>query len=122
MGDVDRLPRSKENKNMKTITRTSGFPTQGRQRACDIINIGNNPDTLLGAARNTDTIEDAFNLLFDDQMLDPLVTETNDFIERKLQTLKSFKEHLFEISKYHYLGKTSPLEMRALIVFMYLRG
>ena len=122
MGDVDRLPRSKENKNMKIIAWTSGFPAQGRQRACDIIKIGNNPDTLLGAARNTDTIKDAFNLLLDDQMLDPLVRETNDFTDGKLQTLKSFKEHLFEISKYPYLGKTSPLEMRALIVFMYLRG
>ena len=85
----------KTNKNTKTVTWTSDFPTQGSQRACDIINIGDNLGTLLGAARNIDTIEDAFNLLFDDQMLDLLVIETNDFIERKLQTLQSFKEHLF---------------------------
>ena len=86
----------KKNKNTKTIAWTSDFPTQGRQRACDIINTGDNPGTILGAARNIDTIEDAFNLLFDDQMFDHLVKETNDFIERKLQTSKSFKEHLFE--------------------------
>ena len=77
------------NKNTKSITWTSDFPTKGRQRACDI-HIGDNPGTPLGAARNIDTIEDA-------------------------------KEHLFESSKYPYLGK-SPLEMRALIGFMYLRG
>ena len=75
----------------------------------------------MGAARNIDTIEDAFNLLFGDQMLDVLVREINDFIERKLQTLKSFKEHLFESSKYPYLGKNFS-EMRALIGFMYLHG
>ena len=74
----------KTNKNMKAITLTSDFLTQGRQRACDIINIGNNPGTLLGAARNIDTIKDVLNLSFDDQMLDLLVSETNDFIERKL--------------------------------------
>ena len=112
----------KRNKKTKTITWISDFVTQGRKKACDIINIGDSRGTLLGAARNIDTIEDAFNLLFDDQMLDVLVRETNDFIDRKLQTLKSFKEHLFESSKYRYLGKTSPLEMRALIGFMYLHG
>ena len=74
----------KTNKNTKAITLTSDFLTQGRQRACDIINIGNNPGTLLGAARNIDIIKDVLNLLFDDQMLDLLVSETNDFIERKL--------------------------------------
>ena len=78
------------------------------------MNIGDNPGTPLRA--------DAFNLLPDDQMLDLLVRETNYYIERKLETLKSFKEHLFESSKYPYLGKTSPLEMRTLIGFMYLRG
>ena len=83
----------KTNRNKKTITWTSDFSTEGKQRACDIINIGDNPGTLLGAARNIDTIEDALNLLFDDQTLDLLVRETNDFIERKPQTLKSFKEH-----------------------------
>ena len=83
----------KTNKNTRTATWTSHFPTQGSQRACDIINIGDNPGTVLGAARNIDHIEYAFNLLFDDQMLDLLVIETNDFIERKLETLKSFKEH-----------------------------
>ena len=51
----------KTNKDTKTITWTSDFPTQRRQRACDIINIGDNPGTLLGAARNIDPIEDAFN-------------------------------------------------------------
>ena len=111
----------KTNKNTKTVTWTSDFPTQGTQRDSDIINIEDNPGTLLGAARNTDTIDDAFNLLFDDQMLDLLVRKTNDFIERKLQILNSFKERLFESSKYPYLGKTSLLVMCALIDFMYIR-
>ena len=75
----------KTNKNTKAITWTSDFPTRGRQSACDIINIEDNPGTLLGAARNIDTIEDAFNLLFDDQMLDLLVRQTSDFIERKFK-------------------------------------
>ena len=78
----------KTNSNKKTITWTSDFPTEGRQRACDTINIGDNPGTLLGAARNIDTIKDALNLLYDDQTLDLLVREINDFIERKPQTLK----------------------------------
>ena len=108
----------KTNKNTKAISWTSDFPTQGRQRACDIINIGDNPGTLLGAARNIDTIENKLNFLFDDQMLDLLVSETNNFIERKLQTLKIFKEHLFETSKV----KTSPFEMHTRIGFIYVRG
>ena len=86
----------KTNKNTKIITWTSDFPTKGWHRACDIINIGEKPGTLLGAARNIDTIEDAFNLLLDDQMLDLLARETNDFVEKELQTLKNFKEHLFK--------------------------
>ena len=104
----------KTNKNTKTITWTSDFSTKGKQRACDIMNIGDNPGTPLRA--------DAFNLLLNDQVLDLLVRETNYYIEKKLETLKSFKEHLLESSKYPYLGKTSPLEMRTLIGFMYLRG
>ena len=82
----------KTNSNKKTIIWTSDFPTEGRQRACDTINIGDNPGTLLGAAwvqgGNIDTIKDALNLLYDDQTLDLLVRKTNDFIERKPQTLK----------------------------------
>ena len=84
---------------MKTIIWTSNFPTHGRHRAGDIINIRDNPGTLLGAARNIGTLEDAFNLLFDDQMLDLFVRETNYFVEKKFETLKTFKEHLFESSK-----------------------
>ena len=99
----------KTSKTTKTITWTGDFPTKGRQRAFDIINIGDNPVTLLGAARSIGIIEDAFNLSFDDQMLHLLVQGTNGFIERKLQTLKSCKEHLFESSKYPFLGKTSLL-------------
>ena len=37
----------KTNKNTKTVTWTSDFPTQVWQRACDNINIGDNPGTLL---------------------------------------------------------------------------
>ena len=39
--------RPKTNKNTKTITWTSDFPTQVWRRACDNINIGDNPVTLL---------------------------------------------------------------------------
>ena len=75
MGALTGYLAPKTNKNTKAITLTNDFLTQGRQRACDIINIGNNSGTLLGAARNIDTIKDAFNLLFDDQMLDLLVVK-----------------------------------------------
>ena len=104
----------KTNKNTKTITWTSDFLTQGRQRACDIINIGDNRDTLLGKVRNIDTIVDDFSLLFDNQILDFFVRETNDFIETKLQTLKNFKEHLFKSSQYLDLDNISALAMRTL--------
>ena len=68
----------------------------------------------MGKVRNIDTIVDDFSLLFDNQILDFFVGETNDFIETKLQTLKNFKEHLFKSSQYLDLDKISALAMRTL--------
>ena len=79
------------NKNTNTITWTIDFPTQTRRRACDIINIGDSTGTLLGAARNIDIIEDAFNLLCDEQMLDLLVRETNLLLRENCKLWKVLK-------------------------------
>ena len=112
----------RKDKNTKTITWTSNFPLQGRQRACDVLPFGEKCATLFGPANNIDSIEDSFNLLFDAQMFDLLLRETNACIQKKLDTLRATKEHLFQSSKYPYLAENSPLEMRALIGFMYFRG
>ena len=55
-------------------------------------------------------------------MIELAVKETNNFINKKLEKLRTCKEHMFERSKYTYLRDTTPLEIRALIGFMYFRG
>ena len=69
-----------------------------------------------------DSIEDSFNLLFDDEIFDLLKRETNIYIGSKLEKLRDQKEHLFESSKYPYSCEISLLEIRALIGFLYFCG
>ena len=86
----------KKDKNTKTITWTSDYPLQGRQRACDVLSFEEKPLTLLGKARDIETIKDSFELLFSDDMFELLVRETNLLIKKKLETLPAKIEHLFE--------------------------
>ena len=102
------LKRIKTSKNTKTATCTSDFLLHSRERARDVIPFGGNPGTFLGQRRNIDTIEDSFNLLFDDEMFHLLQRETNIHIKSKLEKLHAQKEHLFESSKFPYLLETSP--------------
>lgn len=66
----------KKDKNTKTITWTSHFPLQGRQRTCDVIPYSYYSLTFFDKARDIFffvPIEDSFDLLFSDEMFDHLL-------------------------------------------------
>ena len=77
---------------------------------------------LRGAARSVETIQDCFDLFFDETSFERIVTKTNMRINRRLDKLREHKKHIFESSKYSWLKETSYPEMRALIGLIYLRG
>ena len=112
----------KSSKNTETIHWRSNLNLRGRQRSCDIINIDDISGSVGGLARNIETIANAFDLLFDDEMFTLMVTQTNMNIEDKIKKLQQNKEHIFESSKYTYLKTTDAFEMRAFIGFIYLCG
>ena len=89
----------KSSKNTETIHWRSNLNLGGRQRSCDIINIDDIPGSVGGLATNIETIENAFDLLFDDKMFTLMVTQTNMNIEGKIRKLQQNKEHIFESSK-----------------------
>ena len=107
----------KSSKNTETIHWRSNPNLRGRQRSWDIINIDDIPGSVDGLARDIETIENAFDLLFDDEMFTLMVTQTNMNIEDKIRKLQ-----IFESSKYTYLKTTDAFEIRAFIGFIYLCG
>ena len=64
----------KSNENTEAIHWRSNLNLRGRQRSCDIINIDDIPGSVGGLARNIETTENAFDLLFDDEMFTLMVT------------------------------------------------
>ena len=92
----------------------------GRQRTANVIR---GPVLALrGAARSVETIQDCFDLFFDETIFERIITKTNMRINRHLDKLREHKKHIFESSKYSWLKETSYPEMRALIGLIYLRG
>ena len=77
---------------------------------------------LRGAAQSVETIQDCFDLFFDETSFERIVTKTNMRINRRLDKLREHKKHIFESSKYSWLKETSYPEMRAVIGLIYLRG
>ena len=72
----------KSNKATKKIFWSSDVPScSGRQRQCDIIPGGKN-SILLGRVKRIETTEDAFDLLFDEEMFSLTESKTNEKIRK----------------------------------------
>ena len=68
----------KSNKTREKIFWSSDVPScSGRQRQGDIIPVGKH-SVLLGRAKHIETIEDAFDLLFDKEMFSLIKSKTNE--------------------------------------------
>ena len=93
----------------------------GRQRQCDIIPDGKHW-VLLGRAKHIETIKDAFDLLFDEEIFFLIESKTNEKIRKRTETLTNLKEHLFESSRYPWIKPKNIFELRALIGLLYFRG
>ena len=107
---------------MKNIFWSSDVPScSGRQRQCDIIP-GGKHSILLGRAKHIETIEDAFDLLFDEEMFALVESKTNEKIRKGIETLTKHKKHLFESSKYLWIKPSNIFELRALIGLLYFHG
>ena len=67
---------------------TEGPPLTGRARKCDTIDTGRKKDQLPGKpsgwAAGVKTMKEAFDLMFDEEMMDLVVEKTNLHIEQYL--------------------------------------
>ena len=114
--------RPKSNKAAEKIFWSSDvLSCSGRQRQCDIIPSGK-LSILLERAKHIETIEDAFDLLFDEEMFSLIESKVNEKIKTRTEALTKQKEHLFESSKYPWIKPTNIFELRALIGLLYFRG
>ena len=112
----------KSNKATENIFWSSDIPSfSGRQRQYEI-NPGGNHAILLGRAKHIETIEDAFDLLFDEEMFSLIESKTNEKIRKRTETLTKHKEHLFESSMFPRIKPTNIFELRVLIGLLYFRG
>ena len=92
---------------MEKIFRSSDVTwCSGRKRQCEIFP-GGKHSILLGRAKHIETIEDAFDLLFDEEMFSLIESKTNGKIRKRTETLNKHKEHLFESSKYPWIKPTN---------------
>ena len=115
-------PKSNKAMEKQRIFWSSDIPScSGQQRQCDIIESGKH-SFLLGRAKHIETIEDAFDLLFDEEMFSLRESKVNENIKTRTETLTKQKEHLFESSKYPWIKPTIVFELRALIGLLYFRG
>ena len=81
------------NKATEKIFWSSDVPScSGWLRLCDIIP-GGKHSILLGAAKHKETIEDDFDLLFDEEMFSLIESKTNEKIRKRTETLTKHKEH-----------------------------
>ena len=111
----------KTDKKSETITWTSTLPSQtGRQRRCDVITA--QILCLKSAARNVTSEEDCFDLFFSDDMFELITSNTNKRIDEHRDKLRTFKEHIFNGSKYTWLKQATKVELKAFIGLVYFRG
>ena len=97
----------KSNKATEKIFWSSDVPScSGWQRQGDIIP-GGKHSILLGRAKHIETIEEAFDLLFDEEIFSLIESKTNEKIRKRTETLTKHKEHLFESSKYPWIKATN---------------
>ena len=74
-----------------------------RQRSCDIIK-GAPPTSRVGLAKIVKSEEEAFNLFFDDNIINLIVSETNKHIDNIISNLP---EHISSSDKYPYIKRVN---------------
>ena len=109
---------SSQEKNVDTITWTDQQPKhpQGRRRQCDILR--GEPGLRSGAARDVESMHDAFELFISPSMEDEIVDATNRKIEETLASIPVEKRD----DTMPYLKPTNALEIYAFIGLMYFCG
>ena len=81
----------KKNSNTKkTFSTYKKPPNAGRQRACDVLSRIPQPWTPLTLTSGIDSINDAFNILFPDQMIQLIVDTTNTKIQHVKDNLPAY--------------------------------
>ena len=113
----------KTNKNTKTITSDSEFPSvTGRQRTCDTIR---RPISCLlpnAKASNIETFGHTSHLFFNDEIMDMIVHNTNNKIRETISSLRYNHPAFINSNKNLYVKETDHIEINALFGLMYLRG
>ena len=110
----------KTNKNFKTISWDSEFPSvTGRQRTCDTIH---RPISCLlpnTKASDIETFDDTFHLFFYDEIIDMIV---HNKLRERLSRLKNNHPAFINSNKNPYVKETDHITINALFGLMYLRG
>lgn len=73
-------------------------------------------------AKNIEKSEDAFDLLFDKDILTLIWTKSNERVRKTTEALTKHKEHLLESWKYPWIKSTDVSESRALVGLLYYHG
>ena len=104
----------KNRRDTETITWNSAI-TQVRERhgRCDVIT--GPVSSVTGIARNVSSYEDCFDLFFDNLVLELITAMSNKRIKERIETLRIYKELIFNSFKYTWLRETSKEEIKAVI-------
>ena len=109
----------KTNKNFKTISWDSEFPSvTGRQRTCDTIH---RPISCLlpnTKASDIETFDDTFHLFFYDEIIDMIV---HNKLRERLSRLKNNHPAFINSNKNPYVKENDHIEINGLFGLIYLR-
>ena len=110
----------KENPATETILWSNKNPERvDRQRSCDILPRSPQRSTLLPPASGTESIRDAFHVLFTDEITELVINNTNDKI-RHIQ--ENIPPHFVESNKNTYVRLLDQQEFYVFIGLIYARG
>ena len=103
----------KKNPATETILWSNKKPARaGRQRSCDILPRSPQPSTLLPPATGTESIRDAFHVLFTDEMTELVINNANDKITHMKENLPP---HFIESNKNIYVRLLDQEDFHAFI-------
>lgn len=117
---------SKNRRGTETIKWISAIPqVTGRQGRCDVIT--GPASSVTGIARKVSSYEHCFDLFFDNPMskwqpTELVTTMFNRRINKRIETLRVYREFIFNTFKYTWLKEISKEKVKALIGLIYLRG
>ena len=84
-----------------------------------VVNARAKPTSHVGLARSAKSIEEAFKLFIDDNIIDLIVSKTNKHIDMVISNLP---DHISSSDKYPYIERVNDIELRAFLGLMYFRG